>query len=73
MSIRRFFGSFSHAAFLNAEPMLPTIFTSVPGPQSLALFESMGKLQDPRAVHFFSDPQRSLGNFIVDADGNVCG
>ena len=31
----------------------------------------MNKIQDPRAVHFFSNAKKSVGNYVIDADGNV--
>lgn len=45
--------------------------TSIPGPQSKALSERMGKWQDARHVILFQDADKSIGNYIVDADGNA--
>jgi len=54
------------------EPTEPKLVTSnIPGPKSKALWESLNKLQDPRATHFFADYSKSKGNYIVDADGNT--
>ena len=31
----------------------------------------MNSIQDARATHFFSDMSKSVGNYVVDADGNA--
>ena len=53
------------------EPSGPCMSTSVPGPKSKALYAAMDSLQEPRTTHFFADYSKSLGNYIVDADGNT--
>jgi len=45
--------------------------TAVPGPQSKKLSGELDKRQDTRTQHFFVDYQKSRGNYVVDADGNV--
>ncbi|KAJ1655848.1 4-aminobutyrate transaminase [Dispira simplex] len=53
------------------EPSQPTIKTAkVPGPESVRLLKVLDTLQDPRAALFVSDLAKSVGNYIVDADGN---
>ncbi|ELR15946.1 4aminobutyrate aminotransferase [Acanthamoeba castellanii str. Neff] len=49
----------------------PTIKTEVPGPASKAARAAMEQFQDVRTGHFFADYGKSLGNYVVDADGNV--
>ncbi|KAJ2809618.1 4-aminobutyrate transaminase, partial [Coemansia furcata] len=53
------------------EPKQPEVVTDeIPGPQSKAALSRLGMLQDTRAVVFAGDYQKSVGNYIVDADGN---
>lgn len=44
---------------------------SVPGPESLALSESIGGFQDPRHHILVCDYEKSKGNYLVDVDGNT--
>lgn len=53
------------------EPTRAAMSTDLPGPHSLALRERHGRMQDARSVHFYQDAKRSLGNYLVDVDGNV--
>jgi len=54
------------------EPACPSILTSqIPGPRSLELLAQNNKLQAMDSIHFFADYEKSLGNYIVDADGNT--
>lgn len=53
------------------EPDAPVLKTPVPGPASLALRDSMDNFQDVRTNHFFADLDKSIGNYIADADGNM--
>ena len=53
------------------EPVGPSVATAVPGPQSIARLRDLeGFSQDYRTVNFFADYSKSIGNYIVDADGN---
>ncbi|KDN50858.1 GATA_USTMA 4-AMINOBUTYRATE aminotransferase (GABA-AT) [Tilletiaria anomala UBC 951] len=59
------------AGFAN-EPTSPSIVTdSVPGPISKQLSAEIGKWQEDRAHWFAVDYEKSAGNWIADADGNV--
>nr|ANM86821.1 4-aminobutyrate transaminase [Stygiella incarcerata] len=49
----------------------PKMLTKVPGPKTLELSKRIDGLQDPRALHFFANYSKSIGNYIVDADDNV--
>lgn len=53
------------------EPDAPIINTPVPGPKSTALFQQMDKIQQSGAITFFTDFEKSTGNYICDADGNM--
>ncbi|EIW67195.1 hypothetical protein TREMEDRAFT_72189 [Tremella mesenterica DSM 1558] len=68
---RTFSRHFSSIDLHPSQPRAPSILTSVPGPKSLALSEEIGKFQDPRAHYFVADYEKSSGNYIVDADGNI--
>jgi 4-aminobutyrate aminotransferase/(S)-3-amino-2-methylpropionate transaminase len=45
--------------------------TRVPGPRSEELRARHGRYQDARTVHLYQDAKRSLGNYLVDVDGNT--
>lgn len=49
----------------------PVVKTPVPGPKSKALLAEMDQIMQTGAVQFFVDYERSQGNYIADADGNV--
>jgi 4-aminobutyrate aminotransferase/(S)-3-amino-2-methylpropionate transaminase len=54
------------------EPERASIVTAaVPGPASEALRARHGRHQDARSMHLYQDAKRSLGNYLVDADGNT--
>lgn len=58
--------------FIADEPKSPHILTeNVPGPKAVKAKDEMAKLQDTRAVNMMVDYEKSLGNYMVDADGNV--
>jgi 4-aminobutyrate aminotransferase/(S)-3-amino-2-methylpropionate transaminase len=60
------------ATLFPREPARPAMATAaVPGPRSVAALGAAGAFQDVRAATFALDPARSLGNYVVDADGNV--
>lgn len=53
------------------EPAAPQLVSAFPGPKSQAAVQSLGKVFDSRPVYFAADYAKSLGNYIVDADGNT--
>ena len=53
------------------EPPAPHVHTPLPGPRSEALRARHQRFQDARTVHLYQDPRRSVGNYLVDADGNA--
>lgn len=57
---------------LRQEPSNPKILTSaIPGPKSLELIKDLNKIQQTGSVKMFVDYEKSLGNYLVDADGNT--
>jgi len=59
------------APLVAGEPSGPVMMCDVPGPRSQALHADLSKIQSMDSVHFFADYDKSLGNYIVDVDGNV--
>lgn len=54
------------------EPAKPIVKTNIPGPQSLALIDELDTTtQDSRTIKFFTDFEKSAGNYVADADGNM--
>jgi 4-aminobutyrate aminotransferase / (S)-3-amino-2-methylpropionate transaminase len=77
-SVGRFNARSNHAKYLSTaaplvkgEPSGPTIQTAIPGPTSQKLLSDMKKIQISDAIQFFVDYNKSLGNYLVDVDGNV--
>lgn len=61
----------SAPVLVDGEPDAPVMKTAVPGPRSNQLFQDLSQVQDMSSVQFFVDYEKSLGNYIVDADGNI--
>eukprot|EP00698_Gefionella_okellyi_P004808 TRINITY_DN14449_c0_g1_i1.p1 TRINITY_DN14449_c0_g1~~TRINITY_DN14449_c0_g1_i1.p1 ORF type:complete len:507 (-),score=131.26 TRINITY_DN14449_c0_g1_i1:64-1584(-) len=53
------------------EPEKPSVKTAIPGPKSKELLAQLDKFQDTKPILFFSDFEKSKGNYVVDADGNT--
>lgn len=49
----------------------PQVKTEIPGPNSKELLRALGEFQLCSTVQIFADYEKSSGNFMVDADGNV--
>jgi 4-aminobutyrate aminotransferase/(S)-3-amino-2-methylpropionate transaminase len=47
------------------------MLTKFPGPRTEELRARHDKVQDARTVHTYQDATRSLGNYLVDVDGNT--
>jgi len=72
--------SHSHRCFATAnkldqlfpnEPKQPILKTSIPGPKSKAIINGIDTIQDGRSIIFPQDWEKSIGNYIADADGNL--
>ncbi len=61
----------SPAPRIPGEPERAALVTAVPGPRSEALRARHHQYQDARSIHFYQDARRSIGNYLVDVDGNV--
>jgi 4-aminobutyrate aminotransferase/(S)-3-amino-2-methylpropionate transaminase len=61
------------SVFPNEKYDAPVIVTKgeIPGPKSKKLNQQLNTVQDLRTVHFVADFEKSSGNYIADADGNV--
>jgi 4-aminobutyrate aminotransferase/(S)-3-amino-2-methylpropionate transaminase len=72
-SQRRFLASQATASRLFPnEPKLPNVITqAIPGPHSQSSSSEIASFQDNKAHGFVVDYGKSLGNWLVDADGNV--
>ena len=54
------------------EPTKASVVTeTIPGPRSQQLLAELNQFQHTGAIHFFVDYAKSLGNYLVDADGNT--
>jgi len=60
-----------YRSFVSGEPAAPLMKTDVPGPKSQAVMEDLGQIQSMKSVQYAVDYNKSLGNYIVDADGNT--
>lgn len=45
--------------------------SKLPGPKSMELLKSLDKIQQTGSVKLFIDYEKSIGNYMVDADGNT--
>ncbi len=61
----------NYSTLVTGEPNLPSVLTPIPGPKSLQMLSQMKEIQMSDAIQFFADYSKSLGNYIVDVDGNV--
>jgi 4-aminobutyrate aminotransferase/(S)-3-amino-2-methylpropionate transaminase len=59
------------APAIPGEPERISVKTPIPGPRTEELRRRHGAVQDARTVHVYQDAKRSLGNYLVDVDGNV--
>lgn len=53
------------------EPASPLILTEIPGPQSRKLKSELDSIQNASGINYFVNVEKSIGNYVVDADGNT--
>eukprot|EP01129_Flabellula_baltica_P008139 TRINITY_DN3203_c0_g1_i1.p1 TRINITY_DN3203_c0_g1~~TRINITY_DN3203_c0_g1_i1.p1 ORF type:complete len:501 (-),score=121.85 TRINITY_DN3203_c0_g1_i1:33-1535(-) len=53
------------------EPEGPNMLTANPGPKSIELSQRIGQRQEDRTHLLIPDYEKSVGNYLVDADGNT--
>ncbi|KAK0722499.1 4-aminobutyrate aminotransferase [Lasiosphaeria miniovina] len=59
------------APFYSSEPKGPSVKTKIPGPKAKAAITELDKVFDTRSLNMLTDYNKSVGNYIVDPDGNV--
>ena len=57
--------------FYDGEPPRPSLKTSFPGPKSKELIHELDKVFDTRNISVLTDFNKSIGNYLADADGNL--
>lgn len=58
-------------SYVANEPKNPEIKTDIPGPKTKKLVQELSNLQQAGTIEIFADYNKSLGNYLVDVDGNV--
>lgn len=61
----------STKAFFNNEPAKPAMKTQIPGPESSKAIKELEQVFDARSVNLMGDYTKSVGNYMVDPDGNT--
>lgn len=59
------------ARFSDIEPKTHSVKTEIPGPKAKEQIADLDKVFDTRSLNMLTDYKSSVGNYIVDPDGNV--
>ena len=59
------------SAYAGWEPEGPSVKTEIPGPKSKEAIQKLDEVFDTRSLNMLTDYKKSVGNYIVDPDGNV--
>lgn len=57
--------------YFNNEPSKPSVTTPIPGPVSKKAIDELTEVFDTRSLNMICDYNKSVGNYLVDLDGNV--
>jgi 4-aminobutyrate aminotransferase/(S)-3-amino-2-methylpropionate transaminase len=61
----------SQAPFFPNEPEGPSVKTAIPGPKTKQHIDELTEVFDTRSMYMLADYTKSVGNYIVDPDGNT--
>ena len=56
--------------FISGEPTAPKMVAECPGPKSKKVMAELAKIQSMPSVAYAVNYRDSIGNYIIDADGN---
>ncbi|KAI1661907.1 4-aminobutyrate aminotransferase [Daldinia decipiens] len=59
------------SSYLPGEPERPVVKTEIPGPASKEYITKLTQVFDTRSLNMLADYTKSVGNYIVDPDGNA--
>jgi 4-aminobutyrate aminotransferase/(S)-3-amino-2-methylpropionate transaminase len=59
------------SSLVKGEPSGPTVKTQIPGPISTERIRELDQVFDTRSLNMLTDYTKSVGNYIVDPDGNT--
>lgn len=59
------------SGIFSGEPTKPSLLTALPGPRAQKQVEQLHDVFDTRNLNMLVDYSKSIGNYIVDADGNM--
>jgi 4-aminobutyrate aminotransferase/(S)-3-amino-2-methylpropionate transaminase len=59
------------SSFYSGEPEVPVVKTDIPGPKAQESIAKLDKVFDTRSLNMLADYTKSIGNYIVDPDGNT--
>ena len=58
-------------SYFAGEPEAPVVKTEIPGPASKEYIAKLDQVFDTRSLNMLADYTKSVGNYIVDPDGNA--
>lgn len=70
--LQQYCASYATKSFISDEPSGPLLKTSeIPGPKTKQLLKRLNSIQQAGSVSLFIDYDKSLGNYVCDADDNI--
>lgn len=70
-SSRGAFGLGSKRTYFEGEPAGPVMKTEIPGPKCREMMADLSKIHSMKSIQYLVDYNKSIGNYIVDVDGNT--